>query len=200
MWGPSPHGQIKVSCQVSAKLERGFRSGRKQACSASPLLELIHHALKIGIAGAKAPREPVSTSFGNRLSVGDHLKLPFPAVSDHRVKAQPLLDEGRETRDLSFVVLSRRTGNDLNRHHVLQFAESPSYHTVTRWAGGPSRLPLAGGVCARGWPIPRPPVSEISSRGRWPTYPVAHICLGKCGAFRHYNSRVPHLLLPRPIL
>jgi len=38
-------------------------------------LELLHHTIEVGIAGAKAPCEPVPTTLGNPLAVRDHLEL-----------------------------------------------------------------------------------------------------------------------------
>jgi hypothetical protein len=85
-------------------------------------LQLLHHAIEIGIAGAKAPCEPVPAALGNLLAVSDHLELTgFPRSRDgFNVKAP--LDEGHETRDLGLVVLSRRAVNDLDLHSVLQSA------------------------------------------------------------------------------
>ena len=84
------------------------------------LLELLNHSFQIGIPGAELPCEPVSTAFGDFLAVGDHLKLAFPAMRNHGVNAEPLLDEGRETRDLGLVVLSGRAGKYFDLHSVLQ--------------------------------------------------------------------------------
>jgi len=42
------------------------------------------------------------------------------ARRDHRFSSEPLFNQGRETRDLGFVVLSRGTGTYLNFHCVLQ--------------------------------------------------------------------------------
>jgi hypothetical protein len=86
---------------------------------AAALQELLNHAIQIGIARAKAPGKPVSTALGNSLAVGNHLKLTGLARRNHGVNAEPLLDEVRETRDLGFVVLSRRAGTYLNLHSVL---------------------------------------------------------------------------------
>jgi hypothetical protein len=86
------------------------------------LLELLNHAIEIGIAGAKASCEPVSAALRNTLAVGDYLKLTGLPRRNHGFNAEPLLDEGRETRDLSLVVLSRWAGNYLDLHSVLQSA------------------------------------------------------------------------------
>jgi hypothetical protein len=80
------------------------------------LLELIYNAVEIGISGAKASREPVSTTYGNGLPIGDHFKLTPGAVCNHRAHAEALLDEGHETRDLGFVIASSGAGNDLDLH------------------------------------------------------------------------------------
>jgi len=39
------------------------------------LLELLDHVIEIGIAGAKAPCEPVPTALGYPLAVSDNLEL-----------------------------------------------------------------------------------------------------------------------------
>ena len=80
------------------------------------LLELLDHAIKIGIAGAKAPCEPVPTALGNRLAVSDHLELTGLTRRKDGFNAEALFDEGHETRDLDLVVLSRRTVNNLDLH------------------------------------------------------------------------------------
>jgi len=82
-------------------------------------LELVNHAVKIRIAGAQASGEPVSTAFDDCLAIGEHLKLASLARCNHGVNAQLILNQGHETRDLGFVVLSRRAGTYLNFHCVL---------------------------------------------------------------------------------
>ena len=87
------------------------------------LLELLNHAIEIGIAGAKAPCEPVSTALGYLLAVSDDLELTVLTRRKDGFNAEAILDEGHETRDLGFVVLSRRAVNDLDLHcSVLQSA------------------------------------------------------------------------------
>ena len=80
------------------------------------LLELLEHTSEIGIAGAKAPCEPVPTQLGNPLPISDNLELTgLPGCSDgFNIKA--LFDESHETRDLGLVVLSCRAVNDLDLH------------------------------------------------------------------------------------
>jgi hypothetical protein len=80
------------------------------------LLELLDHLVEIGIAGAKAPCEPVPAALGNPLAISQNLKLtPIPRLKDS-FNIETLLDEGHETRDLGLVVLSCRAMNDLNPH------------------------------------------------------------------------------------
>ena len=83
---------------------------------------MLDQAIEIGVAGSKFPREPISTALGNRLAVRDHLELTGLTRSDNGFRVQALLDEGRETRDLDAVVLSRRAMNDFDFHFVLQTA------------------------------------------------------------------------------
>jgi hypothetical protein len=86
------------------------------------LLELLDHAIEIGIAGAKAPRDPVPTALRYPLAVSDNLKLAVLTRRNDSFNAEAILDEGRETRDLGLVVLSGRAVNDLDLHIVLQSA------------------------------------------------------------------------------
>ena len=80
------------------------------------LFELLHHAIEVGVAGTKAPREPIPAPRGNRLTVRNHVKLPGLAGHQHRFRFQPLLNEGHETRDLGLIVLSSRAVHDFDFH------------------------------------------------------------------------------------
>ena len=70
--------------------------------------ELLDHVVKIGIAGAKASREPIPTAFGYFLPIRDHVELTGLARGSHGFNVETLFDEGHETRSLGLVVLSRR--------------------------------------------------------------------------------------------
>jgi hypothetical protein len=87
---------------------------------AAAILQLLHHTIQIRIAGAKTPGEPVSAALYYSLTIGQHFKLASLAWGNHGINAQPLLNQGHETRDLGFVVLSRGAGTYLNLHSVLQ--------------------------------------------------------------------------------
>jgi hypothetical protein len=80
------------------------------------LLQLLYHAFKIRIAGAKAPRNEVAAALGHGLSIGDDFKLSCLPRSNYRVNPKPLLDEVCETRDLGFIVPSCRAGAYFNLH------------------------------------------------------------------------------------
>lgn len=86
------------------------------------LLELLDHTIEIGVAAAKAPREPVPPTLGNPLAVREHLELARLARRQDGFDAQALLDEGHETRDLDLVVLSSWAVNDFDLHFVLESA------------------------------------------------------------------------------
>jgi hypothetical protein len=92
------------------------------ASLATAFLELLNHAIEIGVAGAKASCEPVPTTPCDSLAIGEHLKLTSLARRNHGFNAEPLFDEGHETRDLGFVVLSCRAEPYLNFHFC-----SPTY-------------------------------------------------------------------------
>lgn len=87
-----------------------------------PLLNQLNHALQIGITRTEPARQPVSLSLGDSPAIGNHLKLTDVTGSNNGGNTEALLYEGHETRDLSFVVLSGRTGDYLNVHYVLQSA------------------------------------------------------------------------------
>jgi len=84
------------------------------------LLQLVHHAIEIGISSAKASGEPVSATLGNCFAIGNHLKLTCFTRRNHSFNAKPLFDRSRETRNLGFIVLSSRAGTYFNLHCVLQ--------------------------------------------------------------------------------
>jgi hypothetical protein len=86
------------------------------------LLELLDHAIEIRVAGAKAPCEPVSTALCYPLAVNDNLELTGLTRRNDGFNVEAILNHGHETRDLGFVVLSRRAVNDLDPHFVLQAA------------------------------------------------------------------------------
>jgi hypothetical protein len=96
-----------------------------KTCCLSPcvtrtvLLDPLDHAIEIGIAGAKLPREPVPSALGNPLAVRNHLELTGFAGRKDSFYAKALLDEGHETRDLGLVVLSRGAVNDFDLHCLL---------------------------------------------------------------------------------
>ena len=101
----------------------GTRTARLLRCiSSAALLQLLDHAFEIGIAGTKAPCEPVATAFGDFLAIRDHLKLTGLTRCSHGLNVEALFDQGHETRDLGFVVLSGWTGNDFDFHSVLRSA------------------------------------------------------------------------------
>jgi len=86
------------------------------------LLELFDHLIEIGIAGSKAPCEPVPTALGNPLAINDNLELTRLSRLNDGFNIEAVLDEGHETRDLGLVVLSCRAVNDLDLQCVLQSA------------------------------------------------------------------------------
>jgi len=81
---------------------------------------LLNQAIEIRVAASKASREPISTTLGDPLAVGDHVELTGLTRRNDDFDAKALLDEGRETRDLRIVVLSGRAMNDFDLHSVLQ--------------------------------------------------------------------------------
>jgi hypothetical protein len=122
-WSTSKRRQRGKEALESCRLPRGE--------TRTALLELVDHTMEIGIAGAKAPCDPILTSPGNPLAVREHLELSRLTRDQDAFQVQAFLDEGRETRDLDFVVLSRRAMNDFDLHSILQSASHKSDVRVT---------------------------------------------------------------------
>src|ERR1700749_4530208 len=78
------------------------RSAEISSLTRVALLKFIHHAIQIGITGAKTPGEPVTAPLSDCFSISDHFKLTRVAGCNYRFNAQALLNHGHETRDLGF--------------------------------------------------------------------------------------------------
>jgi hypothetical protein len=96
--------------------------------SCTALLELLDHAIQVGITGAKPSREPVPAALGYPFAVSDNLELTSLAWHNDGFNVEAPLDEGYETRNLGLVVLSRRAMNDLDLHFVapIYFVQPPT--------------------------------------------------------------------------
>jgi hypothetical protein len=103
-------------------------------------LKQFEHAIEIGIAGAKTPRQPVPTALCNPLAVRNNRELAGLAGRNDSVNIQALLDEGHETRDLGFVVLSRRTVNDFDLQFTLSSASRGTVGSIGSSSYGNCRL------------------------------------------------------------
>src|SRR5689334_16260766 len=112
-----PHSNSQACLRPGAGMAFFFRC----PSLTNALLQLGHHVAEVRITCSEAPREPVPAAVGNRLSIGEHLKLPRLARCNHGLYPEPLLDHGRETRGLGLIARSRRTGSYLNLHFVLRF-------------------------------------------------------------------------------
>jgi len=88
--------------------------------SGAAFLKQLNDTLRIRIPGTEAPREPVSTALGNLLAVDDDVKLATLSRGNRCGDTKPFLYQGRETRDLGFVVLSGRARHYLYVHLLLQ--------------------------------------------------------------------------------
>jgi hypothetical protein len=91
-------------------------------------LNLLDDAVQFGIPSAKAAREPIAATRRNGFAIHDHVKLTSRTGYFYSFDTQALLNEGHETRDLGFVVGSRRAMNDFDFHFVLPstpFADQP---------------------------------------------------------------------------
>jgi hypothetical protein len=82
-------------------------------------LNPLDDAVEFGIPSAKAAREPIAAARRNGFAVHDHVKLTRCTGYFDGFDTQALLNEGHETRDLGFVVGSRRAMNDFDFHFVL---------------------------------------------------------------------------------
>jgi len=90
-----------------------------QAASLAVFFQLLDHPFQVGIAGAKAPCEPVPSALGDLLAIRDHSKLTGLPGRKYHFHVWAILEEVHETRDLYFVVLSRRAVNDFDLHGIL---------------------------------------------------------------------------------
>jgi hypothetical protein len=116
------------------------------------LLELLDHAIEIGIAGSKAPCEPVPTALGNPLAVSDHVELAGLPRRNDSLNVEALLEEGRETRDLGVVVLSCRAVNDLDLHlfsNLLRVATEWLMVSCTRLGPEDSQEKVTAKICSQ---------------------------------------------------
>jgi hypothetical protein len=101
------------------------RPKRHEACQLSGRViratsgEMVHHAVEIGIAGAKHSGEPVPAALGDLRPVRDDVELAGLSRRHNGINAHALLDQGHETRDLGLVVPSRRAVDYLDLHSVL---------------------------------------------------------------------------------
>jgi len=86
------------------------------------LRELLDHTFEIRIAGAKATCKPVPAALSYLRAVSNHIELTGLTGRNHSFNAEPLFDQGHETRDPGLVVLSRRAVNDLDLHLFSDFA------------------------------------------------------------------------------
>lgn len=80
------------------------------------MCEFLHDGLQLRIACAKVPREPVPAPPGDRLAIGDYVELTCLARSGNCVYAEPLFDQGHETRGLVCIAVSGRAVNDFDLH------------------------------------------------------------------------------------
>ena len=92
------------------------------AASLAALLQFLYHAIQIRIPSAKASCEPVPPSLCDLLAIRHHIELTSLSRRKYHFHIQPILDEVHETRDLYFVVLSRRAVNDFDLHSILRSA------------------------------------------------------------------------------
>jgi hypothetical protein len=87
-------------------------------------LKLLDYAFEIGIAGAEAPGQPVSSAFDDLLAVSQNFELTSLPGRKDGFNVEALLDEGHEARDVSLVVLSCRAVNDLDLHGLSRCSPS----------------------------------------------------------------------------
>jgi hypothetical protein len=85
-----------------------------------PRPQALDDAFEIGVASPELPTDPIPAALGNGFTVSDNLELTGPARRSHCVDVESPLDEGHETRDLGFVVLSRRAIDDFDLHTGLE--------------------------------------------------------------------------------
>ena len=80
------------------------------------LCEQINHIPGLGIACTEAASEPITATMNECFIIGAHVELPGCAGREHDIDMEALLDEGRETRSLGFIVLSGGAVVNLDLH------------------------------------------------------------------------------------
>lgn len=80
------------------------------------MCEFLHDGLQLRITCAKPPREPVPAAPGDRLAIGDYVELAGLSGPGNCVYAEPLFDQGHETRGLVCIAVSGRAVNDFDLH------------------------------------------------------------------------------------
>jgi len=81
-----------------------------------PGRQLFHNAVHVGIARAKAPRQKISATLHNALTINYYFKLAGLSRDHGCVNPKPLFDFRRETRGLLSIATSGRTVDDLDVH------------------------------------------------------------------------------------
>ncbi len=74
------------------------------------------HAFEVRVARAELARKPVAAAHRDLLLIREHVELTLLANLEDGVYIEALLDQGRETRGLGLVVLSRRAILDFDLH------------------------------------------------------------------------------------
>lgn len=99
------------------------------------MFELLDDGLEIRVTCAKLACEPIPTARRNCLTVGDDVELTDLARPNYRFEAEPLLNEGRETRGFPFVAVSCRAVNNLDFHCVLQSIRFSNFRVASQRPG-----------------------------------------------------------------
>jgi hypothetical protein len=73
-------------------------------------------SVEIRITGAKLPGQEITATFRDFLTVHQNIELAALAGLHHGFHAETLLDQGREPRDLDFIIPSGRAMDDFNFH------------------------------------------------------------------------------------
>lgn len=85
------------------------------------LRQQLQHVVQVRIPSPKRSGKPVSSPSSDLVTIDEHVELARFPRRNHRRNTKPLLNQGREPRNLGLVVLSGRTGDDFNFQFLYPF-------------------------------------------------------------------------------
>lgn len=86
--------------------------------------QCFNHGIEVGVAGAEAAREPVSSTPGNEFAIRENSELAGITGDLECLHPEALLDLRRETRGFRAIVPSSGAMDDLDLHAIFMFRKT----------------------------------------------------------------------------